>query len=156
MGLLDKLKSAKNVLTGGGAEVSLQADLSEAGNGYAFEVSVTVGDADLKADQVYIIVKGEEDIEVPEADMVYTYDGDVEFHPDLVRAHHTTFENRVEFELEEGKLEANQTYNWTFEVALDEQTPAPYYGRFCQHTHSAMAGVSCFGNDPDSGWVQLG
>ena len=112
MGFLDKLKSVKNTLTGGGAEVYLSATASEEFFGYEYEITVKVGDADLKAEDVYVITKGVEEIEVLEADIVYDRQGEMDFRPDLVRASHTAFELRNVIELEEAVLSANETYAW--------------------------------------------
>ena len=116
MGFLDKLKSVKNTLTGGGAEVYLSATASEEFFGYEYEITVKVGDADLKAEDVYVITKGVEEVEVLEADIVYDRQGEVDFRPDLVRASHTSFELRNVIELEEKVLSANETYAWQIEV----------------------------------------
>ena len=43
-----------------------------------------VGDADLKAEDVYVITKGVEEIDVLEADIVYDRQGEMDFRPDLV------------------------------------------------------------------------
>ncbi|MBF0263916.1 MAG: hypothetical protein HQL46_01495 [Gammaproteobacteria bacterium] len=53
------------------------------------------------------------------------------------------------------ELEANQTYEWIVDVELPENAPTIFYGRFCQHSYQAFAGLDCFGNDPDSGWQEL-
>jgi len=156
MGFLDKLKSVKNTLTGGGAEVYLSANASEEFFGYEYEITVKVGDADLRAEDVYVITKGVEEVEVLEADIVYDRQGEVDFRPDLVRASHTSFELRNVIELEEKVLSANETYAWQIEVELPENAQYPFRGRFCQFSHLAQAGVSCFGNDPDSGWIEIG
>ncbi|MEC8284416.1 MAG: hypothetical protein VX024_07755 [SAR324 cluster bacterium] len=114
-----------------------------------------VGDADLKAEDVYVITKGVEEIEVLEADIVYDRQGEMDFRPDLVRASHTAFELRNVIELEEEVLSANETYAWQIEAELPENAQYPFRGRFCQFSHLAQAGVSCFGNDPDSGWIEI-
>ena len=137
MGFLDKLKSVKNTLTGGGAEVYLSANASEEFFGYEYEITVKVGDADLKAEDVYVITKGVEEVEVLEADIVYDRQGEVDFRPDLVRASHTSFELRNVIELEEKVLSANETYAWQIEVELPENAQYPFRGRFCQFSHLA-------------------
>ena len=70
-------------------------------------------------------------------------------HPTLL------FELRNVIELEEEVLSANETYAWQIEVELPENAQYPFRGRFCQFSHLAQAGVSCFGNDPDSGWIEF-
>ena len=85
-----------------------------------------VGDADLKAEDVYVITKGVEEIEVLEADIVYDRQGEGDFRPDLVRACHTSFELRNVIELEEKVLSANETCAWQIEVELPENAQYPF------------------------------
>lgn len=60
-----------------------------------------VGDADLKAEDVYVITKKEvEEVEVLDADILYDRQGEVDFRLDLVRASHTSSELRNVIELE--------------------------------------------------------
>ena len=89
-----------------------------------------VGDAYLKAEDVYVITKGVEEIEVLEADIVYDRQGEMNFRPDLVRASHTAFELRNVIELEKEVLSANETYAWQIEVELPENARYPFRGRF--------------------------
>ena len=65
------------------------------------EITVKVGDADLKVEDVYVITKGVEELEVLEADIIYDRQGEVNLRLDLVRASHTSFESRNVIELEE-------------------------------------------------------
>ena len=69
--------------------------------GYEYEITVKVGDADLKAEDVYVITKKEvEEFEVLDADILYDRQGEVDFRLDLVRASHTSSELRNVIELE--------------------------------------------------------
>jgi hypothetical protein len=69
--------------------------------GYEYEITVKVGDADLKAEDVYVITKKEvEEVEVLDADILYDRQGEVDFRLDLVRASHTSSELRNVIELE--------------------------------------------------------
>ena len=69
--------------------------------GYEYEITVKDGDADLKAEDVYVITKKEvEEVEVLDADILYDRQGEVGFRLDLVRASHTSSELRNVIELE--------------------------------------------------------
>ena len=69
--------------------------------GYEYEITVKVGDADLMAEDVYVITKKEvEEVEVLDADILYDSQGEVDFRLDLVRASHTSSELRNVIELE--------------------------------------------------------
>ncbi|MBT6726009.1 MAG: hypothetical protein HN867_12090 [Deltaproteobacteria bacterium] len=69
--------------------------------GYEYEITVKDGDADLKAEDVYVITKKEvEEVEVLDADILYDRQGEVDFRLDLVRASHTSSELRNVIELE--------------------------------------------------------
>ena len=69
--------------------------------GYEYEITVKVGDADLKAEDVYVITKKEvEEVEVLDADILYDRQGEVDFRLDLVRASHTSSELRNVIELQ--------------------------------------------------------
>ena len=126
MGFLDKLKSVNNTLTGGGAKVYLSATASEEFFGYEYEITVKVDDADLKAEDVYVITRGVEEVEVLEADIVYDRQGEIDFRPDLVRASHAAFELRIVIDLEEEVLSANETCAWQIEVELPENAQYPF------------------------------
>jgi len=104
--------------------------------------------------RVYLQIEGFEEVEVPDVDVMYDQEGDAHRRVETVRATDRTVE--LEITVAEGQeLEANQSYEWEAEVELPANAPAIYRGRFCEHAYRAFAGLDCFGNDPDSGWVRL-
>jgi hypothetical protein len=85
---------------------------------------------------------------------MYDEDNNAHRRVETVRASYQT----VNFEItiaNAQELEANQSYEWEAEIELPSNAPAVYKGRYCLHTYRAFAGLDCFGNDPDSGWIDL-
>ena len=67
MGLMDKLKAAKNAVTGGAASVSLE--IGEAKRGEVVNMKITaVAKANLSAKKVYILVRAVEEAAVEDYD----------------------------------------------------------------------------------------
>jgi hypothetical protein len=155
MGFLNKIKAMKNAVTGGAATVVLECDQLSFTAPFTVVVKVTTESAPVKVNSVYLKIKGHEEIEVPDVDVVYDDEEEETYRRvEVVRA----FDDTVNLEIEVAgaqELEANQSYEWKVDVELPSDAPAIYEGRYCQHTYSAFAGLDCFGNDPDSGWVEL-
>lgn len=154
MGLFDKLKSIKNSITGGAANVYLESAPLQFGQPFTVTVKVQTHDAPVKISRAYLRIQGVEEVEVPDVDVVYEEDGEANRRRELVGARHQSLE--LELTIADGQeLEADTGYEWNVDVQLPEHASAIYKGRFCQHFYQAMAGLDCFGNDPDSGWVEL-
>ena len=151
MGLFDKLK---NAVTGGGAKVYVDAGSVTRGQPFEVTVRAQIDDADLKCDRVYLKLEGIEEAEVPDTDIVREPDGDTHHRRENVRARGTTFE--VEIHVAPGdELKANQSYEWTAQTEIPASANPEYTGRYAKHYYHVFAGLDCFGNDPDSGWVRL-
>ncbi len=61
-----------------------------------------------------------------------------------------------EFEVAgEQTLSAEQTYTWDIEIQLPADAKPRYQGVHATHDWKILAGLSTFGNDPDSGWQIL-
>ena len=71
-----------------------------------------------------------------------------------MRAQATTLEMEVTV-AKAGELEANQSVEWTAQIELPQTATPAYKGKFAEHYYQAFAGLDCFGNDPDSGWIRL-
>lgn len=154
MGFFDRVKSLKNAITGGAAKVYVDTGPITFGESFDVVVRVQVDDADVDVSRVYLEIEGREEIEVPDTDVVYEHDGEEQRRTEIVRAGNVTTE--IEVTVAQGqKLEANQGYEWTVTVELPSNAQPPYRGRYCQHSYIARASLDCFGNDPDSGWVEL-
>lgn len=154
MGLFDKVKALKNSITGGAAKVYVDSGNISLTEPFDVTVRVQVQDADVKMNRAYLNIEGREEVEVPDTDVVYESDGGIERRREIVRAQGITVD--LVLTVAEGQtLEANQNYQWTVSVELPRTAQAPYIGRYCRHRYLAKAGLDCFGNDPDSGWVEL-
>ena len=154
MGLFSKLKAMKNVVTGGAAKVYIDSDPIQYDQPFNVTVRAETGDATVDVSRVYLKIQGEEEVEVPDVDVIYDSEGDADRRVENVGARHKT----VQLELTVAcgqELAANQSYEWQIQVELPSNAPNIYRGRYCQHIYSAYAGLGCFGNDPDSGWVEL-
>ncbi|SCX95963.1 hypothetical protein [Desulfoluna spongiiphila] len=154
MGFFDKLKAVKNAVTGGAAKVYVECDGFSFSEPFTVTVVAQTKDAPVKISRAYLKVQGEEEVEVPDVDVEFDSDGDVERRLETVRASHVTVDQEYTV-IDAQELEANKTYRWEVEVELPADAPLIYRGRFCEHTYCAFAGLDCFGNDPDSGWVAL-
>ena len=155
MSVLDEIEAAKNVITGGSAEVSIDVNEVSLGEPVKVTVRAKVGDLPIDIDQVYVLIRGVEEVTVP--NMNEEFEGgcdEVLKKYDDVSAAHQTFEIKT-IVANAQKLAANQSYEWQAETMLpDDAQPSPP-DQYRKHTYQAFAGLDCFGNDPDSGWVEL-
>ena len=154
MGLFDKLKAVKNVITGGAAKVYVDCDNFSLNEPFRVTVRALIDDAPVKMSRAYLYIKGEEQIEVPDTDVVFDEEGGPQRRTETVYASHETL--RLDITVADGEeLQPHQAYKWEVEVELPSSAPQIYRGCYCQHVYSMYAGLDCFGNDPDSGWVEL-
>jgi len=151
MGLFDKLK---NAVTGGAAKVYIDVGVVTRGEPFQLTVRAQAEDADVKYDRVYLKVEGVEEAEVPDSDIVRDSDGDTHRRREIARARCTTFELESNM-APGGELQANQTGEWTVQVEIPSTANPEFSGRYARHYYQVFAGMDCFGNDPDSGWVRL-
>ena len=154
MGLLDKLKSMKNAITGGGATVRLEVGSAVRGTPFPVRVMATVGDADLKIDNVYVNIDGlettEMDVEVEAKDEKQTIRKNIEkklkeastYHQEVVLAGAQT-------------LNAKHEYVWEGTIQLPASALVTYKGVNARHEWRILGALSVTGNDPDSGWVTI-
>ena len=155
MGFLDKVRSIKNAITGGGATVSVEAGQCRLGSPFEVTVTAEVGEDDLPIDGARLRIEGKEVVEVIGSDAsISAVDDDTELSEALITAEHTT----VALDLEvtgAQTLGANQQYEWTVQAELPADVPPRFAGKYCQHSFLMCASLDAFGNDPDSGWVEL-
>ncbi|BFM49001.1 hypothetical protein [Marinomonas sp. THO17] len=155
MGLFSKLKSIKNAVTGGAAKVYIESEALSFTEPFRVMITVQTDDAPVKINRAYLKVVACEEVEVPDVDVEYDNDNDQAYRKlETVWASNDTID--LDLTVADGQeLEANETYKWEVEVELPQGAPAIYRGHYCQHVYRAFAGLDCFGNDPDSGWVEL-
>lgn len=144
----------KNAVTGNAAQVSLQCESLSFTEPFNITIQAKTGDAAVKVSRVYLRVVGCEELEVPDIDVVYDQDGDEYRRSETVGASNYTLDLEIEVTGAQ-VLDANSSHEWESQVQLPEDALAIYRGYYCQHTYKAFAGLDCFGNDPDSGWIEL-
>lgn len=154
MGLFDKVKSMANAVTGGAAKVYV--DVGSITYGEPFQVTVRAQSqgSEVKYDRVYLKVQGIERVEVPDFDVEYEANGERHRRREIVRKSTQT----VNLELTvapAGVLGENESGEWTIEVELPSGAVPNFKGRYCEHYYQVFAGLDCFGNDPDSGWIRI-
>jgi hypothetical protein len=154
MGLFDKLKSIKNAVTGGAAKVYVDVSGENMKEPFSVTVRAQSTGGDVKYDRVYLKVEGIEQVEVPDVDVVYDEDGDSHRKREIVGARHTSFESDYTV-ASAGVIAENGQEEWTIEVELPSNALPVFRGRYTRHYYRVFAGLDCFGNDPDSGWVEL-
>ena len=154
MGLFDKVKSMKNAITGGAAKVFVDAQSPKLGEPFMVTVRAQSQGASVKYDRVYLYVRGYEEVNVPDVDVVYDKDGDSHRRTENVSASCVTFEHDMTV-APGGTIEPDGSEEWTIEVNIPSSAPPPYQGKYTRHFYQVYAGLDCFGNDPDSGWIKL-
>lgn len=146
MGFLDKIKSAKNFVTGGGAKVQIQIPGNATrGETVPVLVKAQVAGAPLKVTKVYILVRARENVSLS-----IRHDGD-KVH---VNEDHETFSQ--EFAVTGPlNLEAESQNEWSADIQLPTNVAGSYRGHNSNHLWEFKAALDVKGNDPDSGWQEL-
>ena len=154
MGFFDKIKAAANAVTGGGVKVFVECDPLSFGTPMNVKIKVQTKDSPVKIDRVYLKIKGEEQVEVQDTDFYRIQNSNSVNYTETVRASYITIER--DLTVADGQeLDPNSPYEWTCKVELPLDAPQVYRGKLCRHTYHIQAGLDCFGNDPDSGWIEL-
>ena len=154
MGFLDSLKSVKNMVTGGAAEVKVEIEDFTIGQVFNVHVSAKVDSSDLKIEKVYLYVRGEEEyLVIEERETVDEY-GDVYYEEFENWRTDETFRGDMDVSGEQ-TLHGGQTYNWTAQVLIPEGSRPIEEGNNNRHYYKVCAGLDAMGNDPDSGWVEV-
>lgn len=147
MGLLDSLKSAKNYITGGSAEITVSMP-EEIEIGHAFDVHVACKAlADITPKKVYIILQSVERVKVEG----YDFD-DAEY--ERKRMVTTMYNDEVEI-VGEQSMQEGKTYEWDISLTIPDDAECTYNGKNATHTWRLQAAIDVPGNDPDSGWVEF-
>jgi hypothetical protein len=150
MGLFDKIKAAKNALTGGAAKVyvDLQGQVTP---GQEMPVTVRVSaEQDLKFSSIYLLIRATESASVEDRD----YDEDEGVDHETVHDTHTSHDVRVEI-AGAGQMSAGQEQSFRGSFTLPTSVQPTFRGYIADHIWRIQAGVDAFGNDPDSGWHEF-
>lgn len=149
MGFFDKLKAAANSVTGGGATVTVEIGTAVRGQPVPFRVRATAK-ADLKITSVYLLVRATEHATVRDTDA--RAGGGTK--SELVRGREESYSSRVDV-TGQTTLASGAEGAWEGTLTLPVSAQPTFRGRMIQHTWEVQAGLDTFGNDPDSGWVQI-
>lgn len=149
MGFMDKLKSMKNMVTGGGAKISLQLDRTIApGERVAVVVRCQVEGAAISASKVYVAARAVETVSLVHRDRDQRGDRD--------RVHDTETTFSQEFVIHGAvQLAADSTHEWRGEISLPSNVQPSYHGKHAKHEWAVLAAIDVAGNDPDSGWIEV-
>lgn len=152
MGLLDKLKQAKNFVTGGGAKIhieQLSAYAPEAGS-LQLKISCEIDDAEISINNVYLKVRAEERV------VVEDYDFEIDGHSRRERIFRdtVTFEDTIVI-ADAQTLAANSSHQWEVDLKIPEDAHGTYSGIHARHVWEVQAALDKSGNDPDSGWIEI-
>ena len=154
MSLWKKVKSVKNMVTGGAAELDIEIT-SEPLLGQHFTVLVTavVKQDSLNAKAVYLKIRGSERIHAEGVEIEYE-DGEQEVERTVVNKTTITFEDTLSIAINE-TLSEGQTYEWEFEVLMSDELNGTYNGTHAWHNYQMLAGLDAPGNDPDTNWLEF-
>ena len=159
MGLFDKFKQMANAVTGGGAKVSVQTGDAVLGQPIPVTVTAVVADADVNISSVYVLVRGQEIMQI-DAQRLKSKLGLDSTTPTtgvqrrLIEHREESFTGRVDIAPAQ-TLGANQTHTFEGELRLPGGAVGTFMGKHISHTVQIQAGLDASGNDPDSGWVDL-
>lgn len=147
MGLFSSLK---NMVTGGGAAVTVNVSEATIGKPFKVSVSIDVKEGELKANHVYFRIQ----CEAKNTDFVIGYlkaeDGSQTDKLEITKEQNTKLIYN-----EEEKVAQEAVYNEGQQYTLSKEITLP---AVCMPTAEGMitwkiyAGVDTRGNDPDSGW----
>ena len=145
MGLLDKLKGAVNVVTGGSARVQL-----ELGSAFLFpgddvpvKVIATSTGAEVKSGGVYIDVRAVEAIKF----------NDEQTKQEISRSR-VTIEQTCQI-APAFVLGPNESKTFEGKFRLPPQVLPSYSGTYARHDCHVRARIEAFGADPDSGYIPV-
>jgi len=151
MGLFSDLK---NMITGGGATVTLEVIEPALEAPFTVRVQADIGDADCAIKRVYLQLCGTETVEVPDVEVAKRQGEATIIERETVRTSVTTADFTVDLAPAD-TLKANQRYTWESEITLPPDCLPTYRGRLATHGWQIKAGLDMRGNDPDSGWQEI-
>jgi hypothetical protein len=149
MGFFDKVKGLTNMITGGGAKVTLQVGQVAVGMPIPVVVRAQIEGAPINPTKVYVAVRAVETVDLIHRDR----DGAP---GDKDRVHDTEVTFSQEFPLTGPlQLPANSQHEWTGQIMLPPTVQPSYQGKHAKHEWSVMGALDVTGNDPDSGWIAI-
>ena len=154
MGFFDKVKSMKNFVTGGGADVFVEADTISFDKPFDVIIKAQIKDDPIKINSAYLKIEGREEVEVRDYDTHRSSDGSTHGHTETIRKNTSLYQNEITVTGAQ-ELAANGTFTWKATINLPSDAQPIFRGRYARHLYWVKAGLDVPGNDPDSGWVEL-
>ncbi|MEA1928972.1 MAG: hypothetical protein U9N73_12270 [Candidatus Auribacterota bacterium] len=151
MGFFDKMK---NFVTGGAADVTVEAIEPNLGGPFLVKIHAAVEDTDIPIKKVYLKVVSLETVVVKEVEMARIIDEKMETVREDIEKTTTVHDQKIEVAGEQ-TLKANEEYDWETTVTLPDNALPSFIGITAKHEWKILAGLDASGNDPDSGWVLI-
>jgi len=152
MGLLDKLKSVTDIVTGGAATVYLKVEDFCIGETFRVHITVTTSSNPVKFDRGYLQVRGVEEYKVIKTRSTEDEYGNYYEEEYETTEHEETFFFDDVFS-EADTLSEDSTFHFSVNVLIPEGSKECEQGAGYKHYYKFLAGLDTFGNDPDSGWI---
>ena len=161
MGIFDRLKQARNFISGGSATLSLDFDKSyyQQGDPISVKINCQVKDRDIFINKVYLQVKAIETVKVKVRNSTSHSQNTSNIHrgSSLER---TETETYVSFKMDQQvapaqALQGGEYYEWESTFELPEEVLPTYIGENAKHVWKAFVGLDTSGNDPDTGWQEF-
>lgn len=151
MGLFSKLK---NAFSGGAATVQVEVGDAVVGGEFPVTVRAQIGGADVKVSRVYVQLAGHEEVKIRGVKRIERRGSEVvDVDSDLEHAENT-FEANVTLAGAQ-TLPANSSQEWQGKLSIPPGHLPSFQGRNARHVWRVLAGLDCWGNDPDSGWQTI-
>jgi hypothetical protein len=146
MGFFSNLK---NSITGGAAEVQVEAPQTLARGGSAAIRIRAVAKANASVSAVYVLVRASENAKLRDTDYA-----DGKSRTETVHGYKVTYETRIAIAGPQ-QLQEGQTYQWEGVLQLPAAANPSFDGQMINHVWELQAGLDMKGNDPDSGWQSI-
>ncbi len=154
MSFWKKIKSLGNMITGGAATVKIEVENPCFGKPFLVKITAIVKDSDLKINRVYLKIRAQENVVVPDVIIANTTGESAHGYYGDVSRTHISYQTEVTVSGSQ-QLKSGETYEWEGSISLPDTLQPSYYGYYASHEWAFLAGLDCTGNDPDSGWVRV-
>ncbi len=150
MGFFDKVKSFTNKITGDSAKVTVTVEATSIQAPIKVHVRAEMKES-LQITKVYLYVKSVEVVDLPTKSVSVNNQQNEQ----AINLNAEIFKQQ-EYEVAPAQtLEANQIYDFPYELVLPAGCTPTYQGHYTRHEWKFYAGLDAKGNDPDSGWVTV-
>ena len=147
MGLMDKLKSAAQAVTGGAARVSIeyQPPVCLAGDTVTVRITATSTGGEVPSQGVFVDLRGYETVHLTRSEAMTDKD---------VNTSKSTYDTSMQI-APMFTLAANETKTWEGSIQIPAAVQPSYQGVHTRHEWQIRGRIEARGNDPDSGWQPL-